>query len=77
MSCTHTAGFLGIRTEIMIVYVVFFHQYLEGKGIIILMREAAAFLSPSHLHLDATGEQENTTLKRKETSKLIICNVGA
>jgi hypothetical protein len=29
------------------------------------------------LPLDATGKQENTTLKRKATFKLIICKVGA
>jgi len=61
----------------MILYVVCLHQYLERKGIIIAMREAAASLSLSHLPLDATGEQENATLKRKATSKVIICNVGA
>ena len=61
----------------MILYVVCLHQYLERKGIIIVMREAAAFLFSSHLPLDAIGEQENTLLKRKATSKLIIYNVGA
>ena len=77
MRSTHTVAFLGLRTEMMILYVVCFHQYLERKDIIIIMREVAALLSPSHLPLDATEEQGNTTLKRKATFKLMLCNVGA
>ena len=61
----------------MILHVVYLHQYLQQKDIIIVMREAAAFLFPSELPLHATGEQENTTLKRRATSKFIICDVGA